>query len=63
LEGARYNNVIGSYCHGSLLPKNPAVADFLIEKAVTRRYDDFSPTVIDDQFAEEARNVALGRPR
>ena len=29
-EGARVGNVIGTYMHGSLLPKNPAVADFLI---------------------------------
>lgn len=62
-EGARYNNVIGSYCHGSLLPKNPAIADFLIEKAVIKKYGDFSPTVIDDHFAEEARKIAAKRPR
>jgi CobQ-like glutamine amidotransferase family enzyme len=62
-EGARYKNVIGSYCHGSLLPKNPAVADFLIEKAVLRKYGEFSPSVVDDQFANEARAVAAKRPR
>lgn len=62
-EGARYKNVIASYMHGSLLPKNPAIADFLIEKAITRKYDDFTPTVIDDRFAELARAVALKRPR
>ena len=32
------HNVIGTYMHGSLLPKNPAISDFLIETAVTRRY-------------------------
>jgi len=62
-EGARYRNVIGTYMHGSLLPKNPTVADFLIEKAVTKKYGDFIPTVIDDRFAEAAREVALKRPR
>jgi CobQ-like glutamine amidotransferase family enzyme len=62
-EGARYKNVIGSYLHGSLLPKNPAIADFLIEKAVIRKYGEFTPTVIDDHFAEQARIVALKRPR
>jgi CobQ-like glutamine amidotransferase family enzyme len=62
-EGARYNNVIGTYLHGSILPKNPAVADFLIEKAVTRRYGEFTPTVIDDHFAEAARKIAAKRPR
>ncbi|MBC7868830.1 glutamine amidotransferase [Candidatus Saccharibacteria bacterium] len=62
-EGARYRNVIGSYLHGSLLPKNPAIADFLIEKAVTKKYGDFSTDVIDDQFATLARRVATKRPR
>lgn len=62
-EGARYHNVIGSYLHGSLLPKNPAIADFLIEQAAIRRYGDFSPMVIDDQLAEKARAVAMKRPR
>lgn len=62
-EGARYKNVIGTYMHGSLLPKNPKVADWLIEQAVTRKYGDFQPTVIEDRFAELARDVAQRRPR
>ncbi len=62
-EGVRYRNVIGSYLHGSLLPKNPRLADFLIEQAVTRKYGEFIPTVIDDRFAVEARERALKRPR
>lgn len=62
-EGARVNNVIGSYLHGSLLPKNPAIADWLIEKAASKKFGDFTPTVIDDRFATEARKIALTRPR
>lgn len=62
-EGARYRNVLASYLHGSLLPKNPAIADFLIEKAITNKYGEFTPTVIEDRFAELARDVALKRPR
>ena len=63
-EGARYRNVIGTYLHGSILPKNPRLADFLIEQAVARRYGDFSPTtLIDDTFANRARAVAMKRPR
>jgi hypothetical protein len=37
-EGARYKNAIGTYLHGSLLPKNPALADELILAALRRRY-------------------------
>ena len=62
-EGARYKNVIGSYLHGSLLPKNPRIADFLIEKASMNKFGNFEPTVIDDSFAEKARVIALKRPR
>jgi CobQ-like glutamine amidotransferase family enzyme len=62
-EGARVRHVIGSYLHGSLLPKNPAIADWLIEKAVTKRYGEFTPSVIDDRFADQARKIAAARPR
>jgi hypothetical protein len=37
-EGARYREVIGTYLHGSLLPKNPALTDHLILTALRRRY-------------------------
>jgi len=33
-EGATYKNSIGSYFHGPLLPKNPAIADWLISRVV-----------------------------
>lgn len=62
-EGTRYKNVIGTYLHGSLLPKNPLIADWLIEQAVTRKYHDFNEMVIDDSFATKARDVAAKLPR
>ncbi len=62
-EGACYKNVIGTYLHGPLLPKNPAIADFLIRTAVAKKYTDFSTDLIDDMFADMARAVALERPR
>jgi CobQ-like glutamine amidotransferase family enzyme len=64
-EGARYKNVIGSYLHGSLLPKNTAIADYLIEQAVVGRYGKFesSGKKIDDNFSELARKIAAKRPR
>jgi hypothetical protein len=36
--GAIYRNMIGCYLHGSLLPKNPQLTDWLIERALVRRY-------------------------
>lgn len=62
-EGARYRSVFGSYLHGSLLPKNPAFADVLVEAAVTHRFGVFEGNVIDDTFAEYAREIARRRPR
>lgn len=62
-EGAIYKNVIGTYLHGSILPKNPNLADYLIEQAVIRKYGDFTPSVINDQFADHARSIASKRPR
>jgi CobQ-like glutamine amidotransferase family enzyme len=62
-EGARYKNVIGTYLHGSLLPKNPRLADFLIAKAVKRKYGDVKLQTLDDHIVELARVIALKRPR
>lgn len=72
-EGARVNNVIGTYMHGSLLPKNPAISDFLITTAVTRRYGTFgtdgqTPEQAAelkrlDAVAANARKTAAARPR
>jgi CobQ-like glutamine amidotransferase family enzyme len=38
LEGVKRNNVIGTYLHGPLLPKNAWLADHLISLALERRY-------------------------
>jgi CobQ-like glutamine amidotransferase family enzyme len=62
-EGARYKNVVASYLHGSLLPKNPAIADFLIQTAAQRKFGSFVPGAPDDRFAVLAREHAARRPR
>lgn len=62
-EGAIYKCVFGSYLHGSLLPKNPQLADALIEAACVRKYGQFEPQIIDDHFADRAREIASRRPR
>ncbi len=38
LEGAIYANAVGTYLHGPVLPKNPALADHLIAAALRRRH-------------------------
>ena len=37
-EGVRYKNVIGTYLHGPLLPKNASLADNIIKSALERKY-------------------------
>jgi len=63
-EGARYKNVIGSYLHGSLLPKNPAIADFLIDQAVARKFGNRLELIaLEYDYTKQAREVAMKRPR
>ncbi|HML99087.1 MAG TPA: hypothetical protein PKD75_11455, partial [Tepidiformaceae bacterium] len=59
-EGARRNNAIGTYLHGSLLPKNPRLADELILAALRRRYGPgVELTPLDDTPEQAAhRNAA-----
>ncbi len=37
-EGVLYKNVVATYLHGPLLPKNPEVSDYLLERALKRKY-------------------------
>ncbi len=62
-EGVRYKNSIGTYLHGSFLPKNPQVADFLLQTALQRQGFDTQLTKLDDELAHKAAQVARHRPR
>ena len=64
LEGVRRLNMIGTYLHGPLLPKNAWLADRLIQLALGRRYGgepELEP--LDDELEaaahEAARQAAL----
>jgi CobQ-like glutamine amidotransferase family enzyme len=59
LEGVRRDNLIGTYLHGPLLPKNAWLADHLIELALERRYGsrpDLEP--LDDSLERAAHESA-----
>ena len=60
-EGAMERNAIGCYLHGSLLPKNPVLADWLIERALARRHGAVSLSPLDDAFENAAHTNALSR--
>ncbi|MGO3148075.1 MAG: type 1 glutamine amidotransferase [Leucobacter sp.] len=63
VEGAWTNHAIGTYLHGSLLPKNPAISDYLIQTAAEQRYGSFTPLVGVDETTRKARESAKKRPR
>ncbi|MCL1963271.1 glutamine amidotransferase, partial [Candidatus Saccharibacteria bacterium] len=72
-EGARTNNVFGSYLHGPILPKNPAFADELLRLAAARKFgitklvprDEAAAEKLKnlDEIIDHAREIAMGRPR
>jgi CobQ-like glutamine amidotransferase family enzyme len=57
-EGVIFKNTVGTYCHGSLLPKNPCMTDYLLEAALRRRYPDFDRIAPLDDTEEEAAHAA-----
>ncbi len=61
-EGGRYKNVFGTYLHGSLLPKNPHFADFLIELALEKRYGEkIKLSKLDDTLEVMTHNSLIGK--
>lgn len=58
-EGVAFGNLYGTYLHGSLLPKNPELADELITKALQRRYGAVSLTLLEDSLETHAHQRAL----
>lgn len=55
-EGLMYKNLIGTYLHGPILPKNPTIADFLISAAMERKYGNGDLVPLNDQFENNAKN-------
>ena len=61
-EGVVYKNVIGTYLHGPLLPKNSQLADWLISHALEQKYGkkiELAP--LDDSQEKEANEYVYHR--
>ena len=58
-EGARYENVFGTYLHGSFLPKNPHFADYLISLALKKRYKEEIKLITIDSELENLAHQSL----
>jgi CobQ-like glutamine amidotransferase family enzyme len=63
-EGAIYKGAIGCYLHGSLLPKNPWLADRLLVAALQhRRGEPVELAPLDDRLEDEAHLAVAARIR
>lgn len=60
-EGAVYKNSIGTYLHGPILPKNPKLADYLIQKALENKYKTKIELKTLDNSYEELARLAIAK--
>lgn len=60
-EGFCNEQVLATYMHGPLLPKNPRIADLLLKRALRKRYGQVELEPLDDSLEEKAREVMLSR--
>jgi len=62
-EGAVIHQVYGTYLHGPVLPKNPALADTLILAALKNRYGIEELEPLNDYLEELTAKDAASRPQ
>ena len=61
-EGAVYKNCIATYSHGPFLPKNPHIADWLIQKALEIKYKSkIELEELDDTLEWKAHDYIIKR--
>jgi len=64
-EGCRLLRAIGTYLHGPLLPRNPQLADWLLQEAIAHRTGGEAPQFepLADELEAQAQAVAAERAR
>ena len=60
-EGVHYKNLLGTYSHGPLLPKNPALADHILRTALARKYGLTELAELDDTAERLAHDTMCER--
>ncbi len=59
--GAIFKNVICTYSHGPVLPKNPELCDYLLITALNKKYGNYEFKKLDDKFENSAKNAIKKR--
>ena len=62
-EGCRVRAAIGTYLHGPLLPRNPALADWLLARALEHAGGPGELAPLPDELERLAHAVSAGRAR
>jgi CobQ-like glutamine amidotransferase family enzyme len=62
-EGTALGSAVGTHLRGPCLPRNPALADFLIQAALRRRQPDAELDPLPDTMEHAARQAAIHRAR
>ena len=60
-EGAVYKNVVATNLHGPILPKNPALCDSIIKKALGKKYENADLKPLSDNFETIASKNIISR--
>ena len=60
-EGVHDRNVFGTYSHGPVLPKNPALCDWILQTALERKYGTIDFPVLEDGFETLAHQHMMDR--
>ncbi len=60
-EGCIYKNTYCSYFHGSLLSKNPELADRFLSIALNNKYGDVKLKKLDDNLELKAKDVIINK--
>lgn len=61
-EGVVYKNVVATYLHGPLLPKNPKLCDYILTNALKKKYPEFEGLApLNDELENKANRYMVNR--
>ncbi len=60
-EGVIYKNVLGTNLHGPLLPKNPRLCDYILQKTLENKNSEVTLTPLNDDIENDANNYIVER--